>query len=162
MSLAERPNLEGLNGAGIGIQSAGSSSQQSQPRYFVALARLQLTNLPEAADLTPHRTYEFTVRLSRDRKITFCDHRVSNVFAPSTVTPEHIIGKPFTDLIVGVDGLTSFSTCFEKGRWSHGLCELLLSDTSVLSSNLSKRLTIGFPNWLGFMPPYGIGRVVSS
>lgn len=118
ISLTERPNLDCLNSGSSSIQSAGLSNQQCQPRYFVGLARLQLTNLPDAADLTPHRNYEFTLRLSRDCKITFCDHRVSNVFAPSAVTPANIIGKLFTELIVGVDGLASFSICFEKGKLS--------------------------------------------
>lgn len=107
-----------MNGAGNGVQEPGTSREHSHSLYFVALARLQLTNLPNAADLTPHRTYQFTVRLDEEKQITFCDHRVSNVFTPpaySSVSPEHILGTKFTDLIVNPDEISTFCDVFSQG-----------------------------------------------
>ncbi|VDM35712.1 unnamed protein product [Hydatigera taeniaeformis] len=119
----DRATSEGLNGAGNGIQEPGPSRDHSNPLYFVALARLQLTNLPNAADLTPHRTYQFTVRLDEEKQITFCDHRVSNVFtspAYNSVSPEHILGAKFTDLIVNPDEISSFCDVFNQVWKSDG------------------------------------------
>ncbi|VDK39617.1 unnamed protein product [Taenia asiatica] len=123
VSLLDRATSEGMNGAGSGVQEPGTSREHSQPLYFVALARLQLTNLPNAADLTPHRTYQFTVRLDEEKQITFCDHRISNVFtspAYSSVSPEHILGTKFTDLIVNPDEIATFCDVFNQVWKSDG------------------------------------------
>ncbi|KAL5962289.1 hypothetical protein TSMEX_009902 [Taenia solium] len=135
VSLLDRATSEGMNGAGSGVQEPGTSREHSQPLYFVALARLQLTNLPSAADLTPHRTYQFTVRLDEEKQITFCDHRISNVFtspAYSSVSPEHILGTKFTDLIVNPDEISTFCDVFNQARLQVNLITTYLnSDHSI-------------------------------
>ncbi|EUB64824.1 Aryl hydrocarbon receptor nuclear translocator [Echinococcus granulosus] len=117
VSLLDRATSEGVNGTGNGVQEPSTSCEHSHPLYFVALARLQLTNLPNAADLMPHRTYQFTVRLDEDKLITFCDHRVANVFTSppcGAVSPEHVLGTRFTDLIIDPTECSSFCDVFDQ------------------------------------------------
>ncbi|VDD77888.1 unnamed protein product [Mesocestoides corti] len=110
---ADGLSVSEMTGSGTNCQPA-LPNQPSQPMYFVALARLQLTNLPHAGDLMPNRSYEFTTRLSGEGIINFCDHRVLNVLqthspASQTISPKGLLGVPFTDLIVGAEDQAAFS-----------------------------------------------------
>uniref|UniRef100_A0A5K3G1C4 Aryl hydrocarbon receptor nuclear translocator n=1 Tax=Mesocestoides corti TaxID=53468 RepID=A0A5K3G1C4_MESCO len=121
---ADGLSVSEMTGSGTNCQPA-LPNQPSQPMYFVALARLQLTNLPHAGDLMPNRSYEFTTRLSGEGIINFCDHRVLNVLqthspASQTISPKGLLGVPFTDLIVGAEDQAAFSDLLSQAWNSKG------------------------------------------
>lgn len=113
---------EGVNGNADNGGGGAASTTSQGPVYFVGLARLHLTNLPNAADLSAHHAYhEFAVRLGQDKRVYFCDQRIANVFnntvssTDSMTLQKSLLGEPFTDLIVREDELSRFSTLFEQG-----------------------------------------------
>nr|CUU00307.1 hypothetical transcript [Hymenolepis microstoma] len=118
VSLLDHSKSEGVNGSTENGGGGAASTAPQGPVYFVGLARLHLTNLPNAADLSAHHAYhEFAVRLGGDKRVYFCDQRIANVFGntDSTTLQKNLLGEPFTDLIVREDELSRFSTLFEQG-----------------------------------------------
>lgn len=115
--LSDHSKTESVNGSSDnGGTPVGAGSG---PVYFVGLARLHLTNLPNAADLSAHPCHEFAVRLGEDKRVYFCDQRIANVFTPTsdpTSLQKGLLGEPFTDLIVRDDERSRFSTLFEQGN----------------------------------------------
>ncbi|KAM7540540.1 hypothetical protein Aperf_G00000024411 [Anoplocephala perfoliata] len=115
VSLLDHSKTESVNGSSdnggtpVGIASG--------PVYFVGLARLHLTNLPNAVDLSAHPYHEFAVRLGEDKRVYFCDQRIANVFTPTsdpTALQKGLLGEPFTELIVRDDERSRFCTLFEQ------------------------------------------------
>ncbi|VDL61641.1 unnamed protein product [Hymenolepis diminuta] len=122
VSLLDHSKSEGVNGNADNGGGGAASTTSQGPVYFVGLARLHLTNLPNAADLSTHHAYhEFAVRLGQDKRVYFCDQRIANVFnntvssTDSMTLQKSLLGEPFTDLIVREDELSRFSTLFEQG-----------------------------------------------
>nr|VZI45318.1 unnamed protein product [Spirometra erinaceieuropaei] len=102
---------------GVAGPNRNSAVDSSSPQFFVGLARLQLTNLPQAGDLTPHRAHEFITRLNEDGRITFCDQRVANVLL--SATPSSLLGRTFAELVSTPEDQSAFSEIFadaSKGK----------------------------------------------
>ncbi|KAM3177006.1 hypothetical protein ACTXT7_005382 [Hymenolepis weldensis] len=121
---ADHSRSEGVNGNADNGGGGTASTTSQGPVYFVGLARLHLTNLPNAADLSAHHAYhEFAVRLGQDKRVYFCDQRIANVFkntvssTDSMTLQKSLLGEPFTDLIVREDELSRFSTLFEQAHF---------------------------------------------
>ncbi|VDL95688.1 unnamed protein product [Schistocephalus solidus] len=102
---------------GVTGPNRNSAVDGGSPQFFVGLARLQLTNLPQAGDLTPHRAHEFITRLNEDGCITFCDQRVANVLL--SATPSNLLGRSFAELVSTSEDQAAFSEIFadaSKGK----------------------------------------------
>ncbi len=114
--LANSTGASGDTANGPSPPNAAAPQAAAPPQFFVALARLQLSNLPQAADLAPHRAHEFTTRLSEEGSVTFCDQRLSNLFPGSLLSPASLLGTPFADIVVGAEDKAAFLELFAQGK----------------------------------------------
>ncbi|THD21783.1 Cycle [Fasciola hepatica] len=95
----------------VGLSDSEKSVDPQVPHCLVALGRLQITNRPDASDLSPLRSQEFVTRHAADGRVTFCDQRVQNVLGVGT---EELLGQTLTDRILSAKDKSAFQEAFDR------------------------------------------------
>ncbi|KAF5402731.1 Helix-loop-helix DNA-binding domain protein [Paragonimus heterotremus] len=104
-------SLQGHDVDTVGMNEQDKLLDQQVPHCLVALGRLQITNRPDAVDLSPSRSLEFVTRLSSDARVTFCDQRVQNVLGVGT---DDILGQLFSDFMPSSKDKANFQELFDR------------------------------------------------
>ncbi|KAF7256689.1 hypothetical protein EG68_06114 [Paragonimus skrjabini miyazakii] len=103
--------LQGHDVDTVGMNEQDKLLDPQVPHCLVALGRLQITNRPDAVDLSPSRSLEFVTRLSSDARVTFCDQRVQNVLGVGT---DDVLGQLFSDFMPASKDKANFQELFDR------------------------------------------------